>query len=327
MNYGDPLGHAPFREAVAAYLRTARAVRCEADQVMVVSGSQQALSLTARVLVDPGDPVWVEEPGYGGARDVLRLRNARLVPVPVDEEGLSVSAGAERCPEARAAYVTPSHQYPLGMVMSVSRRLQLLDWARKHGSWVIEDDYDSEFRYESLPIASLQGLDLDSRVLYVGTFSKVLFPALRIGYIVIPSDLVARFVAVRNATDIFPPTFAQAVLTDFIREGHFARHLRRTRELYRERRGALVDAIREQLGDKAIAVGDEAGMHLVASLSRGSNDHDVSVRAARQGLWVMPLSHCYVGKARRQGLVLGFGGTSVPEISNGVRRLRTVLLR
>jgi GntR family transcriptional regulator/MocR family aminotransferase len=327
MNYGDPMGHWPFREAVAAYLRTARAVRCEADQVMVVSGSQQALSLTARVLVDPGSPVWVEEPGYGGARDVLRLRSARLVPVPVDEEGLNVSAGVERCPEASAAYVTPSHQYPLGMVMSASRRLQLLDWAQRNGSWIIEDDYDSEYRYESLPIASLQGLDRDSRVLYVGTFSKVLFPALRLGYIVIPADLVARFVAVRDATDIFPPTFAQAVLADFIREGHFARHLRRTRVLYRERRGALVDAIQAQLGDILRVLGDEAGMHLVASLSKGSNDRDVSVRAARQGLWVMPLSPCYIGNASRQGFVLGFGGTSVAEISIGVRRLRTALGR
>jgi GntR family transcriptional regulator/MocR family aminotransferase len=327
MNYGDPMGYRPFREAVAAYLRTARAVRCEADQVMVVSGSQQALSLTARVLVDPGSPVWVEEPGYGGARDVLRLRSARLVPVPVDEEGLNVSAGVERCAEASAAYVTPSHQYPLGMVMSASRRLQLLDWAQKNGSWIIEDDYDSEYRYESLPIASLQGLDRDSRVLYVGTFSKVLFPALRLGYIVIPADLVARFVAVRDATDIFPPTFAQAVVADFIREGHFARHLRRTRALYRERRVALVDAIRAKLGDMLRVLGDEAGMHLVVSLSKGPNDHDVSVRAARQGLWVMPLSPCYIGKASRQGFVLGFGGTSIPEILSGVRRLRSALGR
>jgi GntR family transcriptional regulator/MocR family aminotransferase len=292
---------------------------------MVVSGSQQALSLTARVLVDPDSPVWVEEPGYGGARDVLRLRGARLVPVPVDEEGLNVTAGVERCPEARAAYVTPSHQYPLGVVMSASRRLQLLDWAQRNGSWIIEDDYDSEYRYESFPIASLQGLDRDSRVLYVGTFSKVLFPALRLGYIVIPADLVARFVAVRDATDIFPPTFAQAVLADFIREGHFARHLRRTRALYRERRGALVGAIRAQLGDVLRVLGDDAGMHLVACLAKGYNDREVSVRAARQRLWVMPLSPCYIGKASRQGFVLGFGGTNVPEILSGVRRLRTAL--
>jgi GntR family transcriptional regulator / MocR family aminotransferase len=325
MNYGDAMGDRPFREAVAEYLRTARAVRCEADQVMAVSGSQQALSLIARVLIDPGSPVWVEEPGYGGARDVLRLRSAQLIPVPVDEEGLSVSAGIKACRQARAAYVTPSHQYPLGMLMSAPRRLQLLDWAQRNGSWIIEDDYDSEYRYESLPIASLQGLDRDSRVIYVGTFSKVLFPALRLGYLVIPADLVARFIAVRDATDIFPPTFAQSVLADFIRDGHFARHLRRMRTLYRERRAYLVDAIRTQLGGMLRVFGDEAGMHLAASLSRGYNDYEVSVRAARQGLWAMPLSRCYIRKASLQGFVLGFGGSDVDGIARGVRRLREVL--
>jgi GntR family transcriptional regulator / MocR family aminotransferase len=327
LHYGDPMGHRALREAVAAYLRTARAVHCEADQVMVVSGSQQALSLTARVLVDPGNPVWVEEPGYGGARTVLELRGARIVPVPVDEEGLDVSAGIERCATASAAYVTPSHQYPLGVVMSASRRLQLLDWAHRSGSWIIEDDYDSEYRYESPPIASLQGLDRSSRALYVGTFSKVLFPALRLGYLVIPPDLVSRFIAVRDAMDIFPPTFAQAVLADFIREGHFGRHLRRMRALYRERRGVLLDALRRELGDVLSVVGDDAGMHLVAVLSTGRDDHAVSVRAARKGLWVMPLSSCYFGKASRRGFVLGFGGTGVPEIPRGVQRLRAALGR
>ncbi len=327
LQYGDPMGHRPFREAVAEYLRTARAVRCEADQVMAVGGSQQALSLAARVLLDPGSPVWVEEPGYRGARDVLRLRGARLVPVPVDEEGLNVAGGVERCRAAAAAYVTPSHQYPLGMVMSVSRRLELLDWARRSGSWIIEDDYDSEYRYESPPVASLQGLDRDARVVYIGSFSKVLFPALRLGYLVLPPDLVSRFAAVRDATDIFPPTFSQSVLADFIREGHFARHLRRTRTLYRERRSALVAAIRAQLGDLLDVRGDEAGMHLAASLSKRPDDLEVSLRAARQGLWTMPLSSCYVGQPSRRGFVLGFGGADVPEIQRGVRRLAALLGR
>ena len=251
LHYGGPMGYGPFREAVAAYLRTARAVRCEAEQIMVVSGSQQALEISARVLLDPGSRVWIEEPGYRGARDVLTLAGARLVPVPVDGEGLDVAAGMARdsqLPQARAAYVTPSHQYPLGATMSASRRLQLLDWAQRSGAWILEDDYDSEYRYESLPVAALQGLDRDSRVLYIGTFSKVLFPALRLGYLVIPADLVARFAAVREAMDIFPPALYQAVLTDFILEGHFARHLRRMRLLYRERRDALVEALGKELG-------------------------------------------------------------------------------
>ena len=319
------MGHLAFREAVASYLRTARAVRCEADQVMAVSGSQQALQLIARALVDPGSAVWVEEPGYAGARAVLRLRGARLVPVPVDDEGLDVSAGAARCAKASAAYVTPSHQYPLGMVMSVSRRLQLLDWARRSGAWIIEDDYDSEYRYGSPPIASLQGLDSDSRVLYVGTFSKVLFPSLRLGYVVVPRDLVGRFTAVRDATDIFPATLPQAVLADFIREGHFARHLRRMRTVYGERRAALVDGLREELGGALEPVGDEAGMHLVARLRRKIDDRAVSARAAHAGTWAMPLSSCYVGRAAARGFVLGFGGTSPAEISRGVRGLRAAL--
>jgi len=325
LRYGGPMGWGPFREAIAAYLRTARAVRCEADQVMVVSGSQQALQVSARVLLDPGSPVWVEEPGYGGAREALAMSGARLVPVPVDDEGLDVAAGMARCPKARAAHVTPSHQYPLGMTLSASRRLKLLDWALVSGAWIIEDDYDSEYRYESLPIAALQGLDRDSRVVYIGTFSKVLFPALRVGYMVIPRDLVPRFAAVRETMDIFPPTLFQAALTDFINEGHFARHLRRTRQLYRERRSVLVDAIRSELGARVQVMGDQAGMHLVAALSHKSRDREIAIRAAREGLWVMPLSSCYLGEPSRRGLVLGYGGTDAAEISAAVRRLRAVL--
>jgi GntR family transcriptional regulator/MocR family aminotransferase len=327
LGYGDPMGDRVFREAVAAYLRTARAVRCEADQIMVVGGSQQALDLTARVLLDADSPVWIEEPGYVGSRNVLRLRGAELVAVPVDDEGLRVAAGVERSARARAAYVTPSHQYPLGMTMTLARRLELLDWARRSGAWIIEDDYDSEYRYESLPIASLQGLDRDWRVIYIGTFSKVLYPALRVGYIVIPERLIPRFAAVRAATDDFPPTFLQQVLADFIREGHFARHIRRMRALYRQRRAALVDAIGSELGDLLSVLGGEAGMHLVATLPKGKGDREVSVRAARQGFWAMPLSSCYFGKAPRQGFVLGFGGTDVPEIRAGVRGLKSALGR
>jgi GntR family transcriptional regulator/MocR family aminotransferase len=324
--YGDPLGDLTFREAVAGYLRTSRAVRCVADQIMVVSGSQQALDITARVLLEPGSPVWMEEPGYSGARDALSLSGARLIPVPVDAEGLDVAAGIAACPAARAVYVTPSHQYPLGMTMSASRRLQLLDWAQGSGSWIIEDDYDSEYRYGSLPIASLQGLDRGARVLYIGTFSKVLFPSLRLGYLVIPPDLVARFAAVRDAMDIFPPALHQAALTELIQEGHFARHIRRMRPVYRERRTALVEAIAQELGDSVQIVGDSAGLHLTVLLPDAWNDREIAARAARQSLWTMPLSACHLaGTGTRQGLVLGFGGSEVTEIRAGVRRLRGVI--
>jgi GntR family transcriptional regulator/MocR family aminotransferase len=323
LKYGSPMGDWPLRQALGAYLRTARAVRCEPEQIMVVSGSQQALEITARVLLDPGQAVWVEEPGYGGARDALTMAGARLIPVPVDEEGLDVSAGTRKARRARAALVTPSHQYPLGATLTAARRLELLDWAQASGAWIVEDDYDSEYRYESQPIAALQGLDRDGRVIYVGTFSKVLYPALRVGYLVIPRDLVDRFAAVREAMDIFPPALNPAVLADFIAEGHFARHLRRTGILYRDRRSALVDAL-AALGPRWRVAGAEAGMHLVA-LGDGCDDRDISGRAARERLWAMPLSACYLGRPVRQGLVLGYGGTTAGQMPGAVERLRRVV--
>jgi GntR family transcriptional regulator / MocR family aminotransferase len=325
VHYSPVMGFGPLREAVAEYLRTARGVRCEASQVMIVGGAQQALELTARVLLDAGSPVWVEEPGCYGVHNLLRLAGARAVPVPVDEGGLVVSEGIARSPKARAVFVTPSHQFPLGVTMSASRRLQLLDWAQSTGAWIVEDDYDSEYRYGQLPITSLQGLDRDARVIYVGTFSKILFPALRVGYLVVPTDLVGTFVAVRRATDKFSPTLAQAALTDFIEEGHFARHVRRTRVVCGERRTAMVDALRGELGPDVAILGDPAGMYLTVALSGRQRDRDIALRAARQRLWVAPLSERYLGRAPRQGLLLGYGGTNAAEIAEGVRRLREVL--
>jgi GntR family transcriptional regulator/MocR family aminotransferase len=269
--------------------------------------------------------VWVEDPGYPLARDAFALTGCRLVPVPVDQEGLDVVAGIKRCRKARAAFVTPSHQFPLGVTMSASRRLRLLDWAQNTGSWIIEDDYDSEYRYESSPIASLQGLDANARVIYIGTFSKVLFPSLRLGYLVMPSDLVGRFVAIRRAMDLGAPTFHQEVLADFIDEGHFARHIRRMRVLYRERRSALVDSVSKELGTAVEVLGDEAGMHLTVALPNGSRDLEIAERAARQNLWIWPLSRSYLSKAGRPGFILGFGSTPVAEIPRAVRKLRNLL--
>jgi GntR family transcriptional regulator/MocR family aminotransferase len=325
LHYGDPMGSKEFRETLAAYLRTSRAVRCEAAQIMIVSGSQQALELSARVALDPGSRVWVEEPGYSLTRSVLAMMGCELVPVPVDEEGLDVVAGIQRCRKARAAFVTPSHQYPLGVTMSATRRLQLLDWAQSSGFWVIEDDYDSEYRYASMPISSLQGLDGNSRVIYIGTFSKVLFPSLRLGYVVIPPDLVDRFLAVRLATDLGPPGFHQAVMTDFIREGHFSRHIRRMRVVYDERRSALVECIRKEFGSALEVLGGEAGMHLVVTLPKGFRDREIAERAARQNFWLLPLSSSYVGKSARQGFVLGYGGTTVEDMPRAVSKLRDLL--
>jgi GntR family transcriptional regulator / MocR family aminotransferase len=324
-HYGQEPGSKVLRETIAAYLRTARSVRCEAEQVMIVSGSQQALEISARVLLDSGSRVWVEEPGYRLAREVFALTGCHVVPVPVDGEGLDVAAGIRRARQARAAFVTPSHQFPLGVTMSASRRFQLLDWAQSTGAWIIEDDYDSEFRYESMPIASLQGLDTNARVIYIGTFSKVLFPSLRMGYIVVPLDLAERFHAVRRVMDIGPPTFYQDVLTEFISEGHFARHIRRMRALYRERRSELVESISQELGSKIEILGGEAGMHLTMTLHGGIRDLEIAERAARQNLWLWPLTPSYVGSAPRQGFILGFGGTPKEEIAPAVRKIGKLL--
>jgi GntR family transcriptional regulator/MocR family aminotransferase len=323
----DPLGTESFRETICTYLRTARGVRCEPNQIMIVSGSQQALDITARVLLDPGNSVWVEEPGYSLMRTVLSAAGCRLVPVPVDNEGLIVANGLHRSPKARAAFVTPSHQYPLGSTMTATRRLQLLNWAQKSGAWIIEDDYDSEYRYESLPIASLHGLDVNARVIYIGTFSKVLFPSLRLGYIVIPRDLVGKFVAVRHAMDIFPPYLHQEVLTEFIREGHFARHLRKMRQVYAQRRAALMESLAVEFpAEWGLEVhGADAGMHLAVTLPPGLCDTEIAARAARERLWLWPLSRSYMTEDVRHGFILGFGSTAMEQMPQAVRHLRSVI--
>jgi GntR family transcriptional regulator/MocR family aminotransferase len=322
LQYGDPMGLPELRETIAVYLRTARGVHCEASQIMIVSGSQQALDLTTRVIVDPGAAVWVEEPGYWLVHYVLRAAGCRSLPVPVDAEGLNVAAGIRINRKARAAFVAPSHQYPLGVTMSATRRLQLLEWAQRAGAWIVEDDYDSEYRYNSKPIASLQGMDQQGRVIYIGTFSKVMFPALRLGYIVIPPDQVERFAALRQSMDLCPSHIPQAVMLEFIREGHFARHIRRMRPIYAERREVLVSELERAFGEGAAIIGDEAGMHLALLLSKLRNDRQLAARAAKESLWLSPLSASYVGKSPHHGFVLGFGNTRANQIPAAVRQLK-----
>ncbi|HEV2278412.1 MAG TPA: PLP-dependent aminotransferase family protein [Acidobacteriaceae bacterium] len=321
----DPLGLQTFREAICSYLRTARAVRCEPGQIMVLSGSQQALDITTRVLLDPGDDAWTEEPCYPLVRSLLLGSGCNPVPVPVDQEGLNIAAGMRMAPHARAAFVTPSHHYALGVTMSAGRRFQLLEWARQSSAWIVEDDYDSEYRYESMPIPSLQGLDTSGSVIYIGTFSKVLRPSLRLGYVVIPPELVDRFIAVRFATDIFPATLFQGVLTDFMFEGHFARHIRRMRALYKARRTALVESLRTEFGGFFEIQGAEAGMHLTVTLPPGYHDVEIATRAAKEKLWLWPLSLCYFGEKKRQGFILGFANTPEEQMPAAVRRLREVI--
>ena len=318
------MGLETLRRAISVYLRTSRGVLCEPDQIMIVNGSQQALDITTRVLLDPGDEVWVEDPGYWLIHHVLKIAGCAEVPVPVDAQGLDVHTGIKLSPRARAAFVAPSHQFPLGVTMSATRRFQLLEWADNAGSWIIEDDYDSEYRYESPPLSSLQGLDTNSRVIYIGTFSKVLFPALRLGYIVIPHDLLERFCAVRQAMDLGPSPTNQAVLTEFIREGHFARHVRKMRRIYGERRRVLVKEIEHQIGSRGTMMGGEAGMHLTLLID-GIKDRAIQAKAAERKLWLSALSQSYIGDAPRQGFVLGFGDTQASEIPGGVRLLKKLL--
>jgi GntR family transcriptional regulator/MocR family aminotransferase len=290
MAYGDAMGYAPFREAIAEYLGAVRSVRCEPSQILVTTGSQQALQLAAQVLVDPDDRVWMEEPGYLGARQAFVTVRAQLIPVRVDHDGMEVAEIIRRGGTARVVYVTPSHQYPMGTTMSATRRMLLLNWAARSGAWIIEDDYDSEYRFGTRPIASLQGLDTDARVIYVGT-----------------------------------STLYQAVMTDFIREGHFARHIRRMRMLYMDRRSTLIKAIRSQMGDLLEVIGDAAGMHLLALLPPGINDVKVSRHAAQRRISVMPLSSCCLEPPARGGLILGYGGVNPHQIYDGIRRLRMSL--
>lgn len=325
LEYGDPMGLKHLREVIAVYLRTSRGVRCDPQQIMIVSGSQQALDLSSRVLLNPGDSVWLEEPGYWLARHVLLAMGSRIIPVPVDTEGLNVAAGIRLHHAARAVLVAPSHQYPLGVTMSASRRLQLLHWARQVRAWIVEDDYDSEFRYETQPIASLQGLDDSSRVIYIGTFSKVLFPSLRVGYLVIPADLVDAFLAMRHSMDVSPPHLYHAVLADFLGEGHFSRHIRRMRLLYSERRQILVDSLRREIPSILNVVGGSAGMHLAVTLPKTFNDRELALRAIGESLWLWPLSPCYFHKPAQQGFILGFGSTTAAQIPAAVRHLRTLL--
>src|SRR6266478_5361442 len=327
LQFGDALGRADLREVIATYLRTSRGVRCESEQIMVVSGSQQALDLATRVLLDAGTAAWVEEPGYWLVHRVLQSAGCRAVPVPVDSNGLVVAAGIKLNRKARAAFVAPSHQYPLGVTMSATRRLELLEWAQRAGAWIIEDDYDSEYRYDGMPIASLQGLDSNARVIYIGTFSKIIFPSLRLGYIIIPRDLVERFAATRQVLDLCPGHLTQAVMADFIREGHFARHIRRMRPIYAERRRVLVVELEHELGDRLEIVGDEAGMHLATFLTSNRNDREIAAKAAQQSLWLSSLSSAYLGNASRRGFVLGFGNTKANDMAQAVRHLKRLIER
>jgi len=322
---GEARGYRPLREAVAEYLNTSRGVKCSADQVLIISGVQEALNRAAHVLLDPGEPVWMEEPGYPGAAAAFRAVGAEICWVPVDAEGLNLEAGIQRWPRARMVYVTPGHQFPLGVTMSLRRRLSLLEWARRARTIIFEDDYDSEYRYSGRPIPALQGLDKASVVIFAGSFSLVLFPSLRLGYVVVPEDLVDTFAAAASVSTHHPPLLDQVILCDFIREGHFARHVRRMRQLYADRLGILIEAAGQRLGDMLELRNVEAGLRTVGWLKRGISAEQVTKAVAERDVEVVPLSRYSSGKAHRNGLALGFAAMNERELRRGVEELGKVL--
>lgn len=324
LDYGAPEGFRPLREAVAAHAAASRGVRCTPDQVIVLTSSQQAYDLAARLLLDAGDEAWVEDPGYQGAVGALHGAGARVVPVPVDAAGLDVAAGRAAAPRARLAVVTASHQYPLGVTLSLERRLALLDWAAEAAAMVLEDDYDSEFQYRGHPIAAVQGLDRAGRVLYVGTFTKVLYPSLRLAYAIVPDALVDAFTRARRLVDGHPPVLLQAVTADFIEGGHLAAHLRAMRALYRERRAVLVEALSAECGGAGQLGPADAGLHVALHLTR-LRDEDVRRRALERGADVATLSAQALRPGSVNGLVLGDAALQPAAIRAGVRALAAAL--
>ena len=313
LDYNDSGGYAPLRRAIADYLRVFRSVQLDADQVIVTTGTQQSLELCARLLADHGDTVWVEDPAYWGAAKAFMASGLHLHPVAVDDEGIHPSP-ADGARPPRLIYLTPSHQYPTGAVMSLARRHQLLSTARQHSAWVLEDDYDSEYRFSGPPISSLEGLDTDGRVLYMGTFSKVLYPGIKLGYLVVPKPLVAAFKQAHYDLNRPGQMPLQAALAEFIEMGHFSSALRRARQSYGERRAALLEALRPALGSEVFISGAEQGLHLCLRLPSTVDDKALAQRLSLQGLTVRPLSAYCLARTDLRGLVIGYGYAPLTEI-------------
>lgn len=332
LGYSDPAGYLPLRELLAVYLKAARGVNCLPEQILITSGSQQALYLLSTMLLDPGEQVWVESPGYRGTNAVLHATQAQMCAVPVDEEGMDIAYAIRHFPGAKAAFVTPSHQMPLGMTMSLQRRMALLDWAQQGSAWVVEDDYDSEYRFGSSPLASLQSLDTQQCVIYVGTLSKVLFPGLRLGYMVLPKKLIQAFTEAKAVIDKHTAVLPQMVLADFIAEGHFGRHIKRTRKIYAERQLALTDAIRQILGEELQCGATDAGLDLAVYFKQAFDEGKVVQAGQALGLELRGLSHYGVMPGQLKppahhpgGLLLGFSALDVQQIRRSVAILATIL--
>ncbi|WP_119303649.1 MocR-like pyridoxine biosynthesis transcription factor PdxR [Dongia deserti] len=324
---GDPGGHPALRAAIASYIGEARGIACHPDHVLVVSGIRQAVDLACRLLLDPGDQVWMENPGYPGIRAVLAANACEVVGVPIDEEGLDVAMGRKVAGHARLVCVAPSHQFPLGVALSLQRRLMLLDWAREAGAWILEDDYDSEYRYAGRPLAALKSLDKDNRVIYVGTLSKLLFPSLRLGYLVAPPQLADAFRNLRTRLDDQPSMVAQPALAELFRSGHLAAHVRRMRQVYAARQRAFLDAADTHLKGLVAFRAEESGLHLVGRIGRrlgGRNDKALARTAAREGIQLAAVSDYDLFGDGPQGLMFGYAAAPEHLVAPALRRLKEI---
>lgn len=321
MRYGDPLGYRPLREAVADYVALARGVRCLPEQVVILTSSQQALQLLAMMFLDPGDEVWLEEPCYPGARNAFLTAGARCRGLPLDAEGAAPVAGS-----AKLLYLTPSHHYPTGVAMSLPRRLHWLNWARQHNSWLVEDDYDSEFYYDERPMPAMQGLDRDDRVIYVGTFSKSLFPSLRLAWMILPPELVEPFGQARSLMDGHSALLPQAVTAAFLQQGHYASHLRLMRQLYHSRRDLLLQQLETKLADWLRPQPGPGGLQLTVTLRQG-DEAQLTAQAAQLGLTLPRLSPLYADPAAASGWILGFSALQRAEIVAGCDTLARLFSR
>jgi GntR family transcriptional regulator/MocR family aminotransferase len=317
--YGLPA----LREQIATYLQVSRAINCSPSQVFVTSGYRHTVELIAHALLEPGDRVWHEDPGYPPTREVLEHMNIATAPIPVDREGIVVARGIATAPRARAVVVTPAHQSPLCVSLSLPRRLALLDWASRSSAWIIEDDYDGEYRYVSRPLPALKSLDRDGRVLYAGTFSKVLFPSIRLAYLIVPDALVARFEQVSQAFAGGCPGLTQAIVTAFITDGHFARHIQRMRKLYAQRREATQAGLESVLGKRMRIDSQPGGMHLVLRLPPRKSDRRLVARMQTQGLYSEALTDWTIEQAGAPGLLLGF--TNVDSRATAENLARRIL--
>jgi GntR family transcriptional regulator / MocR family aminotransferase len=322
----EPLGYKPLRCAIANYISRARAVNCTPEQILITNGTQQALDLIMRLLIEPGDTIALEDPGYLSARLIFQTHNANLLPIAVDDNGLVVSKlESYSNQDIRLVYVTPSHQFPTGAVLSLPRRLELLAWATQTGALIIEDDYDSEYRYGDRPIPALQGLDKSESVLYIGTFSKVLFPSLRIGYLVLPKILVPIFTRAKWLNDRHLPVLEQQVLTEFIEKGHLERHIRKMRSIYDQRRQVLVQALHLHFDEKAIIFGDKAGLHVMVHLQTHLDENEIIQRAAKVGVGMMSASIQYLKPTYKNEFIFGYGELNEQQLAEGISRLKTAI--